>query len=387
MTGPVDIDGLLGKEPIQQVIAGNRFRPWHKPRKQFIRDYQWAAMLRDLLNVLGKHGPPRTVSYFGLPGEDLLDVRVFHDVVAEMGPEWRLRYLGFNSRQSTDHSLAEAIMQDLPQIVSTGSICRNWPLQALDNTIRRSPAMLELGRFGALDVVNIDLCDGVSPPGSPSVLPAIRALIEHQRDSRADPWLLFLTTRIDPGALHSGARSKLIECVSENIKAHANFRAELVSELALDAQDILAMQASTTSHSPGDVSVVGLGIAKWLLGLLANHPHKLELGPAYKYAIGAAHPNMASLAFRFLPKSLALSDPSGLTADPAPLPAAALEGVAAQKMVKPLASMEDVDQILQNDSQLAHNCIESAAVLLARAGHNRDQYVDWLRSESQGVVL
>ena len=51
----------------------NTFKPWHKPRKQFIRENQWFNPLQRIAKS-NKYNTINTINYFGLPGGDLLDV-------------------------------------------------------------------------------------------------------------------------------------------------------------------------------------------------------------------------------------------------------------------------------------------------------------------------
>ena len=83
------------------------FAPWHRPRKQFVRKFQWVACLRDI--YVGRD-PEDRINYLGLPGTDLLDLRVFYDEICV--PQNRmLRFLGFH--QSIDSDSSEAVSLDI----------------------------------------------------------------------------------------------------------------------------------------------------------------------------------------------------------------------------------------------------------------------------------
>ncbi len=83
--------------PTPEPAAQKPFQPWHKPRKQFIRLRQWCDEVKALLAELTKArgAAPASLSYLTLPGDELLDVRVLHDVCGAQSV--RLRYLGFNT--------------------------------------------------------------------------------------------------------------------------------------------------------------------------------------------------------------------------------------------------------------------------------------------------
>src|SRR4051812_7240898 len=49
------------------------FAPWHHPVKQFVREYQWADLVRKLVDEHRTEDQRDTLKYFTLPGADLLD--------------------------------------------------------------------------------------------------------------------------------------------------------------------------------------------------------------------------------------------------------------------------------------------------------------------------
>src|SRR4051812_11343828 len=65
-------------------------KPWHRPRKQLVRKRQWLGALRELLDGAAADIP---VSYVGLPGSDLIDLRLMREECQEHGLTFF--YLGF----------------------------------------------------------------------------------------------------------------------------------------------------------------------------------------------------------------------------------------------------------------------------------------------------
>ncbi len=53
------------------------FKPWHRPRKQWIRVKQWKQETLRLVDAITLTDRPLT--YLSLPGDDLLDVRVIYE--------------------------------------------------------------------------------------------------------------------------------------------------------------------------------------------------------------------------------------------------------------------------------------------------------------------
>ena len=61
-------------QPSLEGVEAREFKPWHKPRKQYIRLRQWCAIVRWLIRKVGMQQGD-SLRYLGLPGEDLLDIR------------------------------------------------------------------------------------------------------------------------------------------------------------------------------------------------------------------------------------------------------------------------------------------------------------------------
>ena len=77
-------DNIFGEEVAYEAPLPEEkkeFLPWHRPRKQFVRHYQWCKEIRRMIS----HTPPAdgVLKYLGLPGVDLLDLRYFHEEVCQ----------------------------------------------------------------------------------------------------------------------------------------------------------------------------------------------------------------------------------------------------------------------------------------------------------------
>src|SRR5712671_1554546 len=93
-------EDIVGVGEYRFSVPGKKnFLPWHRPRKQFVRNDQWCHYIQELLKELNMDSG--TLTYFGLPGVDLLDVRYFGAVVCEPR-SLKLRFLGFNSAAAPD---------------------------------------------------------------------------------------------------------------------------------------------------------------------------------------------------------------------------------------------------------------------------------------------
>ena len=76
-------------------LLRSKFSPWHHPVKQIVRDYQWADQAKRLLGDYRTDETRKTLTYFTLPGSDLLDVRVLSEALRGNGT--KIDYFGFDT--------------------------------------------------------------------------------------------------------------------------------------------------------------------------------------------------------------------------------------------------------------------------------------------------
>lgn len=207
--------GIVGiQEYTVNVPPKKAFLPWHKPRKQFVRNDQWCHFIGEMLDEMQVTNG--TLTYFGLPGADLLDLRYFGSIVCDPR-SLKLRFLGFVdaadpqngdqvelnisydelSKSASVDPTSEIVSDDFRQLVNEDSIA--WQ------------KTLDLGPY---DVVNLDLCDGfgAKAPGkiNKTYYNAVSKLLAVQARKKT-PWLLLLTTRVGiPWALQIVARLRRI---------------------------------------------------------------------------------------------------------------------------------------------------------------------------------
>lgn len=98
MMAPVDepgrdiADDVLPEEveDLAVPVALDALQPWHKPRKQFVRERQWIALARRVIEYEREQGrlvpiDGPEIQYLTLPGIDYLDVRQLADACSDLG--------------------------------------------------------------------------------------------------------------------------------------------------------------------------------------------------------------------------------------------------------------------------------------------------------------
>jgi len=366
--------------PLREYDVGRpprrSFQPWHRPRKQHVREQQWAAEAQWLLGQRRAEdkGPLR---YLTLPGADLLDVRYLHqEVCAPAGQP--LHFLGFdraaapNSPDQAALNVAMMEVRDLPLVVNSSDVLEHDVRQlATDNHIAWRRAV----SFGPFDLINLDLCGHVTAEASGldgTLYEAIRRLFGLQ-DRRPDPWVFLLTTRLDRAAVADGTLAQLDVLVSDNVTSCAPFRSALEKLLGLAPVEPQAA-ASWTPQQQCDLLTVQIG--KWLLKLAHQINCGLVLESCIAYQVGSESGanDMVSLAFRLTPRLRAIKDEVRLAADPSV--GASTECAQACALTGVVAHGLDIDATLSTDFGLRDRLIEETVQLLG-PGYDGEAYRRW----------
>ena len=145
------LDGIYQGDIQPQIVdvARTDFKPWHKPRKHFLRIEQWC---RETKKLIKKLDPPAggEIRYLGLPGEDLLDLRVIKGVCPK---GVLLRYLGFDDSFSTQLNLAQHEVNSDSSIHLSSMITNDRIEQIVDPHQMAHKCVQDNAPF---DVINLD---------------------------------------------------------------------------------------------------------------------------------------------------------------------------------------------------------------------------------------
>ena len=351
------------------------FKPWHKPRKQFVRREQLARLVRRLYSQRPQEEPLR---YLGLPGTDLIDLRYLYEQVCRDASR-PLTFLGFNTeidpqssaRIELDVSLHE--VRRLPRVNEQSDVLHD-DFRSIGNPA--SLAWKQAESLGPFDVVNIDLCGGVAsdePSNSQSIYAAMARLIALQ-SKNARPWLLLVATRIGHGMFDPEAEAELVARFRENVCSCDGFVEDCARHLHLDANTIDASSCSDAEY----LNLMMIAMSKWLAKLVqASAPSRVELASAQGYRVGrdAACEDLVSLAMRFEPVIEPSPNPLSPTAPPA-----IDECEIAKAMLRRVASKKDIDALLAEDSGLEESLTVEMEHLLTRARYDAALYREWLES-------
>lgn len=392
MSGESDFEELLPAgdldAPGSRAEPISEFKPWHHPRKQYVRSHQWGAAIESLVDELTDR---HVLSYLCLPGEDMLDVGVLADLCHRKGR--RLRYLGYDTAlqapsQSTQR-IASMQIVGLKPSVERESLVVPDDFSSISN--QQSNGYRYLKNGGTYDVVNLDLCDSFTSEVSPQHA-ALMGLVAHQCGLRAEPWLLFLTTRSEFGRVAQSERAVYLGLLSRNADQSAVFLSLLGEVLGREVErplplGVLEEVCSVDAAISG--RVLSLGIGKWLAGIVSQPEiWRVDLLSIWSYRTGVVSAraeefargpaNLFSLAFRFTKVIGPRHDPNGLAGRVGGgIPPTEVQ--LAEKMAKCVRQYaRDLDVDLERDNPLMMKLQTECEELLAARNYSLPHYREWL---------
>jgi len=372
-----DLGGAYPYEPTPPVKKD--FKPWHKPRKQYVRERQWTDLINDLVTQYNPIG--NTIKYLSLPGDDLLDLRYLHDNVC-VPKELKIKYLGFNKGQNPgpDHDASLEVsrneINNLPFVDEQSKLLPDDIVRISGST---SVAYTESRDMAPFDIINIDLCDSIAKEDveefEENHYNTINTLMALQA-YRKDPWLLLITTRTNERKVNPKVFEILKKIYLDNLNSCQGFRQKSSSTISVDGKDALD---GYCTNSAGFSNVFLIGLSKWIQGLCVSQVPQKEVEiksiMGYKVWPKASAPDMISIALQIIPTATLVSDRSGLSTQK---PSYVDECAKAISMLDQLSSQIDVDNLLLADEELRKSMANDTTQLLKQARYDVDGYDAWL---------
>lgn len=384
--------GRVARRRVPEEQPGRAFKPWHRPRKQWVRRFQWHASVAGLLREAHFPADGRIMRYLSLPGEDLLDVRVLREACEDAGVE--LRFTGLNavaagSARDIQLNIAESEMRGLAGIHDGSAVVRER-FETVANA--ESLAFAEIRDGGPFHAINIDLCDhlALKPQGGGrhTVIDALAEVIQLQLRNAMHPWLLFVTTRIAPDQIDARNLAALVQAVTDNVLASDEFADRTARLLRREAEALQAALRDPAGLDPLEFTkLFALGFGKWLLRFVgAAHPaRELRMLPSCFYAVVPGRPDMLSLGFRCDVVRAPAQDRYELVASRRDDPAAAEidQGLGILEVTERITNL---DAALAEDAQLMEAVTAESADLLRAAHYDVDGdpgYRGWIAAAAR----
>lgn len=367
---PAQVDELAVPVELNQLF------PWHRPRKQLVRENQWLRYSRRLIerDKRSSVSPDREVRYLTLPGIDYLDVRQLADVCRELG--YSLTSTGFQSAGEGNRYVARAQLRE-QSLIDAGHITgrsHTYPRRFEDIVHTNGNAYRDLRSRAPFHIVNIDPCGSIASPTAHHanrLIDALYRIVELQLELMTARWLFFITADVRPDSLAPQTLEQLCEPIYENADTNEEFLNRATPILNPGEPDI-RIAASMAAERPGAafLRLFSLGLAKWLLHLARNKHWEVRTHHPYCYSTMPANdetPSMVCLAFEFLPPPRGLQDKFAVVrAEPAP----DIEpGDTSVRAADKIAGMVNADHQIRSDRMLRTRLAHELRLWLEEAGY------------------
>ena len=362
-------------------VSLNELPPWHRPRKQLVREEQWIYFSRRL--VKHEKGRPTLaevadgdpeVRYLTLPGIDYLDVRLLAGMCRDLN--CRLTSTGFQSGGEDNSYVARAQLRE-KSLIDAGHITsrsHTFARRFEDITHTSGQAYRDLRRRGPFHIVNIDACGSIARPRAGHanrLIDALHRILELQFELMTGRWLLFVTADVRPDSIAQQTLDRLCDAIFANAAENEDFR-NLATPL-LNPQEIdirAAVKTASARAGTAFLQLFSLGLAKWLLDLAKGKSWDMKTHHPYCYSTmpaGDDTPSMACLAFEFFPPPAGLQDRFGISRA-TPVPNAPLENTSIRAANK-IRGMANADCRITADKTLRTRMTENLRRELEDAGY------------------
>ncbi|MEN5031540.1 hypothetical protein [Pseudomonas sp. Ps21-P2] len=361
-----------------QSVDGIIFRPWHKPRKQFIRDRQWWYHLELLLNRFPIYKNISVIKYFGLPGGDLLDVNFLSKKLLTAFADKRLLVHGFIDNPS-DKAQADLRLSELldRNNVDRQSKVDKYNFNALASL--ESLATTKVKEHGAYHLINLDFCDCIFKQAT---FDSMINLFNIQFGSMLDlPWLFCLTTRADKAGIAHDLLARFNKIFQEQLTDDVEF----ISALEQYRKEIFSLINLKKDITDGPL--VGTDLSEvlqacfiyWIICHAHQNEARMEVVSLMKYKVhgGSAFPDMYSYVIRFSKKFVGKPDMLGISKlGLGSSPTISIDQIKADKIraVRKLSSSLDVDAALSADPAVYALYAGEMKTLLTECGWDTSTY-------------
>ena len=367
---PVEVDKHAVPLPLDEL------KPWHRPRKQYIREQQWRYYVERLIRTLNRRPSlsleAGKLKYFSLPGIDHFDVEIVGKVAQDAG--LKLEALGFlseaekkpvraRSQFRADSLIKRGLMEDTSVTI---------PYRIQDIMQKNSQAYCEVKNRVPFHIINIDACGSIAPPSaehSNRIITAIHRLVELQLNRMRDPWLLFVTTNVQLGNLSCEVRSKLEEMIKLNAENSDAFKQGAINCLGGGNTDALE---DTINHANNPLkfhSLFSLGFSKWLLHNAKCAKWDVECLQFYGYSTAPVSDqiSMPCLAYEFKPRPIILIDPVKIVELPETEPVEEIDY--SMQAIASTQNMKNIDALFIENPKMGLEYAKKQKCLLISAGY------------------
>ncbi len=381
---PIDVNEIAVPEKLLALA------PWHRPRKQFVREKQWRDYISKLIEKdIVKRQANNTIggeinfNYLTLAGVDYFDVEVISNVCA-----YRKVKLTTTNFLSTNKAslMARATLRQESLIKSDKITDRSatYSQRLEDICVPGGQAFRDVQRRGPYHAVNVDACGSITKgKRGYRIIDAIHKIVDLQIKHSTGDWLLFLTADARPDNVDDDVLNALCDAIRQNAKESDEFRVgtlEMFGKSEVD--DLESVLQEICQNDDSFVRLFVLGLSKWLLHNGQSVSWDVEALDSYCYSTRGGKdgeivaPSMPSLAFKFTRRLPSIVDPYQVVETP----------VTEEEHVKDYsilalrssAQMPDLDKLLAENSELRGKLATTTYNLLKRAGYEESALEEYV---------
>lgn len=362
-------EDIFGKTT-ENLFERTTFQPWHKPRKHWIRIHQWCSCVQELL-ARKEFSEISVLNYFGMPGEDCLDIQT---IGQNLPKGKKIKYLGIEKEDNTQYqSIVESKLHDTPYISNESKICNKTHLEELESDYSQITNDIFYGE--PFHIINLDLTTSLLPPNKGALMwKSILRLLKCQFGKQTYPWLLFLTTRCDKEAIDEIFFNEKFSIFLDNYRNN-DFR-HIVNTEIKNLKDDKILNREALLDSTCYEKIVLLTIIKMILkNAVAKHVHMCtESVISYRIEETSCNPEMHSIVLRFT-KEKNISDATVTPDEETKKRMDAEELDIASRSGHKVASCKNVDDILTEHPEIKSDMVNKTKEMLKNIGYDITQYI------------
>lgn len=355
------------------------YKPWHRPRKQYIREKQWCASIAEILPEWTSNSS--TLKYLTLPGEDLLDIRLIHDRICNSS-NVNIQFIGFDTSAAPDSANQTDFNTSLHETYRLEHIDRNSTVLPDDILLVGDPKSIAYQRVdasGPYHAINLDFCNGfaqnpVHPHSLPTVYDLLGAILDIQSRGPSRS-LLFMTFRTNRASNSEKAIEKLFELAQSRFTDCQPYQRAVLRYF--DVNNVAEFESSLLQDETFESTFL-LSTFTYLLDAAFASNIELTLTDIVNYKVypESPRPDMASIVITIRPFRNNVPDPNGLRNNRFIVASPSLCSLS-RDLVYPTSNRRNVDTILADDDELREQMITGTMELLAQARYEVGDYRAW----------
>ncbi len=373
-----DIEEVAGKITHS---APSKFKPWHKPRKQYIRDKQWVEHLLRMIRK-SQYNNIDTINYFGLPGGDLLDINYIHSGLNRTS-KYKGKKLGFhgliNSRD--DYNRAQGELTKLLDMDDISELSRldNFDFEDLNKI--NSEAWSRIKKFGTYHFINLDFCNNILTEGT---LPSLYYILDYQMKRVIGlPWLLCITTRLNKDSANKDIIDKFQKVIVEVVEGGDLSKKieECFAEAYENMRNVSVLNNSENKELLNQILQICLVL--WVLKSAVVSNNKVELKSSFKYSVDLFNreSDMHSFVFSFEKDEIILPDYLGIAVGSSKKAAEPKFDEIASNAIEKLSHTLDVDAYLDERPDELEKYANEMMSMLGKCGYDVSGYKRFMNEE------